>query len=159
MFKVTLGWPVAGVVVVLFAGCGAKSTVSTVPVSGTVTFNGAPLEGADVILHTTSEGGHNASGRTDSQGKFTLSTYISPSENPEGALPGSYKVSISKMEASTGTTPEQMMQKMATGGGPKAAPDFEPKSAIPEKYRDPTTSGLTATVPEGGDQAMTIDLK
>jgi hypothetical protein len=160
MVRAILGWALVSLGGVLLAGCGGSSTINTVPVSGTVTNNGAPLEGADVIFHPTTESGQSASGRTDAQGKFTLRTYVSPSENPEGAIPGDYTVTVTKVESSSaGMTPEQMMEKMAAGGGPKSAPNFAAKSAIPEQYRDPQKSGLTAKVPEGGVEDLKFDLK
>ena len=72
-------------------GCsGHPDRPETYPVSGTVLLNGKPLEGADVAFYpkTTGPASKSAGGRTDAQGLFSLQTYFSPTDNPEGALAG-----------------------------------------------------------------------
>ncbi|QDU76737.1 hypothetical protein Pan97_37940 [Bremerella volcania] len=80
-------------------GCGGPSN-PVAPVNGIVTLNGKPV--ADMVVtftpipgKTESVGGDNepgksATGNTDSEGKFILSTY----ERNDGALVGEHKVTV-----------------------------------------------------------------
>jgi hypothetical protein len=72
-------------------GCGGRYT--PVPVGGTVTLDGKPVEGATVTFHLVGDDaeGRLATGRTDKSGSFRLKT-----GNEDGARPGEYKVVIVK---------------------------------------------------------------
>jgi hypothetical protein len=71
------------------AGCGKDA--KTVKVQGVVTLDGKPLEGATVTFIPLEGGsGRMASGRTDSDGTFQLTTF----RTYDGALPGEYKVTV-----------------------------------------------------------------
>jgi hypothetical protein len=78
-------------------GCGGADPYATVPVSGVVTCNGKPV--ANGVVNFTplpdqegrSERGRVALGKTDSEGRFKLTTY----ENNDGALVGRHTVTIS----------------------------------------------------------------
>jgi hypothetical protein len=72
-------------------GCGS-GTPRTYPVSGVVMMGGAPVAQAQVMF--TPEGGRAADGVTDETGRFTLSTY----EAGDGAIAGTHRVAILKME-------------------------------------------------------------
>lgn len=100
--------------IVLLAGCGGEK-LPTVPVKGTVTYNGKPLDGADVafVPKDPEGGGRGASGVTDSQGNFKLQTFLVGDKTAAGALPGEYLVSVSKREDITG----RLRDTMAGGGG------------------------------------------
>ena len=71
--------------VCLLAGCGTRP----VPVKGVVTYEGRPLPHAFVVFIAQEPGGRDASGVTDAQGAFQLSTF-----QTTGALPGLYKVTV-----------------------------------------------------------------
>ena len=79
------------VLLVAAAGCGGRRT--PVPVSGTVTMDGKPVEGATVTFHLLGDDkeGRLATGQTDRTGTFHLKT-----GNEAGARPGEYKVVIVK---------------------------------------------------------------
>jgi hypothetical protein len=79
-------------VVLMVAGCGSRPVnPDMAPVSGTVTYQGQPVADANVAFHADERGSFAV---TDSQGRFQLQ-----SEQPgDGAIPGEYSVSISKME-------------------------------------------------------------
>jgi len=72
------------------AGCGG-SGMDLQKVHGTVTLDGNPVEGAEVIFTPSGEGASSA-GTTDATGAYTL--YYSASE--EGAVLGSHRVEIFK---------------------------------------------------------------
>ena len=84
-------------------GCsGAHGTAS---VSGTVLYKGQPVEGATVIFHPKGETptAKPAQGKTDSGGHFSLAIYFGPGDQPSGALPGDYSVTVTKIDEPQGT--------------------------------------------------------
>ena len=94
-----------------FSGCGEKP----VPVNGIVTLDGKPVEGATVTFGTD-DGKRSYGGFTDASGAFSLS-----GGGVLGALPGTYKVTVTKskkiegsdgMEAGNSDAMKQM-EKMA----------------------------------------------
>lgn len=134
-------------------GCGGSGRPKTVPVTGVVTLDGKPIEGANVTFYpdtgeSAATGGPQkktdaatrpATGTTDKEGKFTLKTF----EEGDGALPGKYRVGIVKKEV-TGF----LADKDGLSGG--IAPEgIKEKWIVPQKYADPKTSGLTAEVKPG----------
>jgi hypothetical protein len=123
-------------------GCGGPDRPVTVSVSGTVMLDGQPVEGATVnFLPQDQAKGRAAVGKTDSTGKFTLSTF----EAGDGAMAGSYQItvarptldSVAQMEKG-GSVSDAEVSKEAESVGPP----------IPTKYSNVKTSGLTATVSE-----------
>lgn len=128
---------------VIAAGCGGGSSATKMyPVTGTITMDGAPLEGADVILIPAS-GGRAQSATTDSEGKYKTES-----------IPGDHKVGVSKVET-TGKAPE------SSDG---LAPDFskvpppKTKVIVPAKYNSPATSNLTVKVPPSGGEVEPVPL-
>src|SRR5580765_2001663 len=86
---------------VLLSGCGPKPPAGAKPtkkVTVTVTYKGAPVEGAVVTF--VNQDPPSANGRTDAQGKARLKTYI----DGDGATLGSHKVMIEKSIAEGGQT-------------------------------------------------------
>lgn len=148
---------VFGLSLILCVGCGSAEVdkftskrPKTFPVSGTVKLNGQPVAGATVIFAPDPAGTPNsiaASAVTDASGNYSLRAY----PPVKGAVPGKYKVAISKME---------LPPSAATGPNAHDAPPPPPlKSLIPENYADPKKSGLTADIPEGGRNDLHFDLK
>jgi hypothetical protein len=107
-------------------GCN-RSGLNLAPVEGVVTQNGAPVEGAGVLF--LPEKGPMAMGTTDTSGKFTLMT-----ANYPGALVGKHRVTISKTKTTSTPIAGQLF------------PRYDTKYMIPQKYADPSTSGLVADV-------------
>lgn len=141
---------------VLVLGCGSGESLPTVPVTGTVTLNGAPVAGAAVAFAPKDPAkGKPASGTTDASGKFKLTTYLSPTSSPEGAIPGDYQISVTKVEVpSTSMSPEDMAKGMAGGGTMKP-----PENLLPSRYANPAASGFTASVKSGGTNDFTFALE
>src|SRR5436853_196918 len=104
---------VAGIV-----GCG-DGRPTRVPVAGQVLIDDQPLKQGRVKFVSAS--GRPAVGELDSSGHFRLSCY----EANDGAIPGSYKVSVTS----------------AVGLSPVATRWFAPK-----KYADFRTSGITQEI-------------
>jgi hypothetical protein len=158
-------------------GCGTKP----VPVSGVVSLNGTPVEGATVIF-MTADGNNAANGFTDSAGMFSLTT-----GTQTGAYPGDYKVIVIKgpkvagpegmaidsaeymkqmkkeaAESAKGTitTTDAMKAKAMGKGGVMPGPGGGQvvKSELPTIYATVTTTPLTAKVP-AENQPIKIELK
>lgn len=133
------------------AGCGGSDADNppTYETTGTVTYNGEPVEGAHVTYRSDGDPVHIAYGTTDAQGHFALTTF----EKGDGAVEGKYAVKIMKLEEKTGGAEAGS----APPGGPTAAPP-PPKSLIPQRYSDFDTSGFTATVTPDGPNTEQFEL-
>jgi hypothetical protein len=148
--------------VLALAGCGGSGFENPVPVTGRVIFRGDPVADAKVTFHATTEDGRSASGKTDSSGNFSLTTF----KTDDGAIPGDYAVSISKFEVAGGGGPMSaedpeslgadygaMMQAAATGDIAKMG-----RETLPERYAKPGDSGLTRSVVKGQRNEFEFDL-
>jgi hypothetical protein len=130
-------------------GAGAERK-PTIKVSGTIKMAGGPVADA-VVTFSPQEGQPVAFGRTDSQGKYTLTTY----EAGDGAVAGKYIVLVTKSSsggaAAGGATVshEAFVSGQASVTAHAAAGKTggaAASSVLPEKYSRTTTSDLTATV-------------
>ncbi len=104
-------------------GCGGSgSSVELVPVSGNVTLDGQPLEGAIVRFEPINvEEGRSSFGTTDAQGHYELQY----TRDKMGAVPGQHAVRFSKLDSSEQETlpPEfnsssKHTAEVAPGGDP-----------------------------------------
>ncbi len=90
---VRTGLVVGALAVILTSGCSAPSLA---PVHGRVTCHGQPVPQAGVIFspvpraETDREAGKAASGSTDADGRFVLTTY----KSGDGALIGKHRASV-----------------------------------------------------------------
>lgn len=168
------------------SGCKRGTSLKTVPVEGTVTFNGAPLTDAVVTFFPLAGEDPPANGTTDAEGKFKLQTYVSPTQILDGAVAGQYRVSVVKSPGGTAImlglnsddeatrkaaedkmanlTGDEMGQMFGAGVRTDAEgniiEDSQPKapaSLIPERYADPAASQLTATVPAAGPLSFDLN--
>jgi hypothetical protein len=114
-----------------------------------VTLDGKPLEGASVTLIGSGESRNRpATGISDTGGNVRFTTF----EPGDGALPGEYKVLISKMPASLSEefanfdpkNPEDVARMQARERSAIVA--YTP-SALPRLYLDAAKTPLTCTVP------------
>lgn len=162
MRKRTVSRWLLGVVLLAAAACGGSA--KPVKLSGRVTLDGEPLAGATVVFTPADGGGNVASGRTDTDGEFRLTTF---SIN-DGAVPGDYKVTIKIDEVSAaqaagnpmGMT-EAQKKEFFTRQAPKQreaeAKKKHPVSAVPAAYQDITKTPLKQRVPADGK--VEIDLQ
>jgi hypothetical protein len=112
-------------------GCGGDPRVATV--SGTVTYKGKPLPNAYVAFWPEKQGERAATGSTDANGRYRLTTY----QAYDGAVIGKHGVMIRAEEV------------QVAEGPPKAADDITLKRGkllTPPRYSNAVTSGLTALV-------------
>lgn len=139
----------------LLLGCDAKPGLEgVVPVQGTVTYNGEPVEGATVTFMPSSAGGKAAVGKTDDSGHFTLTT-----QNPgDGALPGDYLITVRKTETSGGLSGEEAQQWVQENPG-TPPPSPEVTHLLPERYSVARDSGLRATITADGENDIPLELE
>jgi hypothetical protein len=136
-------------------GCGGLSGDSDRPtvvnVSGTVTLNNQPIEGATVLFSPT-DGGLGATGLTDADGKFQLRTF----EQNDGAVPGRYDVAVFKYDMST-ANPE-LEDDLASELRPDNGEPVGPTPLLPDRYADASTSDLSREVSPDGVNDFTFEL-
>jgi hypothetical protein len=104
------------------------------PVKGTVTWNGQAVAGAAVMFMPGA--GRPATGTTDSEGHFRLSTF----GQADGAVLGQHKVTVTKRVAISD------------------APYSPERSEIPEQYANTATSPLQADVTAAGPNDFSFEL-
>jgi hypothetical protein len=126
------------------AGCGTATPKipNTVPFSGKVTLDGAPLDDALVtfILPDGKKGALNAYAKTDKEGKYELKVGVGRTEKP-GAIPGTYKVTVNRAFTTL-------------------QPSKPPPLPMPEKYVNIAKTELKATIPDqGGKQDFELKSK
>ncbi|MDR2116202.1 MAG: carboxypeptidase-like regulatory domain-containing protein, partial [Planctomycetaceae bacterium] len=82
----------------ILLGCHAdKTNPEFRNVTGTVVFNGSPVEGARLTFFPLDDSGISATGFTDAQGKYSL-TATNSLVGGTGTKPGQYRVIIKKTE-------------------------------------------------------------
>lgn len=155
VFKRSPGvWVIACVMVLAGCGKGKKGpTFDLTPVAGTITLDGKPLADAEVGFHlqgTAPTGYYGSGARTDAGGKYELRT-----GDALGAVPGNYKVVVSRL-----TAPD---------GGPivlQEGIDLEQlkmqgqvKESVPPIYADLSKTELTTMVEKGKVDGYNFDLK
>jgi hypothetical protein len=118
--------PLLGAAMIMTAICGCGEGPKLVPVTGVVTLDGKPLTEAGILFAPAEAGLLPASGQTDAQGRFQLTTLNRP-----GATAGSYRVTVVK-------------QKISMSDNPLVPPTV--KWFTPQKYSLPETSGLHVSV-------------
>jgi hypothetical protein len=116
----------AGLTIAL--GCSRGPQMHSV--SGTVTMDGKPLDGASVVFNPVTEDGLLAAGKTNADGMYELRT-----QEQAGAVAGSYKVTV------------LLTKVTGTRKNPDSDDDLKMTYIVPSTFSDPETSGLEAKVP------------
>jgi hypothetical protein len=131
----------------------------TVTASGTITLDGAPLDGASITL--LNENGVTAIAKSDSSGRFSLRTVVG-SDMVDGAVPGLHQVGVAKTvtegggaEMKPGESERDMVNRMA-GSMVSAA---KQKFIVPQQFGSPQSSNLSLDVPTAGSDKLTLDIK
>lgn len=136
---------VCSLLLIASVGCGSSS--GTVPLKGKVTLDGAPLVNASISFIPQGTG-RQATGTTDSNGEFAMST-IDPKD---GCMPGTYKVAIvpaTPMEESTeGMSADEAMAAAAAAAAKRKGKPSGPQ--VPEAYTRVDKTPLTQEVPAKG---------
>jgi hypothetical protein len=128
---------------VIAAGCAGSEGPSTVDVTGTVTYNGSPLEGANVLFQPVDDSANALASQalTDAAGRFELATHVGGGKFRLGVPAGKYLVAITKLDTAAISTTH--------------AP---PQNVLPKKFSSPTTSALTANVVAGNENDFSFNL-
>lgn len=117
-------------------GCGGDDRLETAPVTGTVTYNGDPLQ-IGSLLFVPVGGGPSAQANIEPDGSYTMGTY----DLTDGAIPGEHKVMITAITSPGGSgLPEDQIDG-----------DGAPVSVIPEMFGDLEKSGLVVKVKSGSN--------
>jgi hypothetical protein len=124
-------------VAIALTGCGGDTFHN---ISGIITFEGEPLEGAAVTF-VPRERGNPAVGVSRADGRYTLET-----GNVSGIRPGEYKVVVVKNVYAP--------YDERTGRGGERLP-----SPVPDRYARADTTDLTITVPSSEAGAYDIKIK
>lgn len=144
--RILAGW-FAAALLILASGCGGSGLV---PVSGKVVFeDGEPVRTGRIEFRSSSPDSAAAAGGTavaqqravgvlDADGRFRLRN----DDGEDGCPPGDYDVVIVQL-----VSVEHRSLKSHNHGRP-----------LPRKYADYYTSGLKATVPEAGTQALVLEV-
>lgn len=141
--------PFCAVALILFAhlvGCGGNdSGLNLVPVSGTITLDGAPLTGADVEfisqnvkVNEDGLGGSSGFTNTDGSGHFEMYT-----ASYAGIQPGEYRVRINKVSKPEIVNPEARVP--------------EGKELVPPRYN--TKTDLVVEISKDGNTDLNFELK
>jgi hypothetical protein len=147
----------------VLAGCG-NAGVGPKPkpvfkISGKITLNGAPVANAMVSFSPKAENQPAATGRTGTDGKYTLTTY----DPGDGAAAGDYVVLVTKSTVSSTAGPPAHDPSHPVSGeamhAARGAQAAEAETALPEKYSRADQSDLKATVKAGTNDELNFDLK
>ena len=136
-------------------GCGGDGLPPPVPVSGKITYSGKPVADATITFLST-DGGTSASGKTEAQGAFKLTTV----NTDDGARPGEYAITIAKSDSKF--SEDDMMTVNDDGSmdygdsygkmmdaSQNNKMDKVMENQLPAKYGDPSQSDLKRTVVKG----------
>jgi hypothetical protein len=150
----------AGFLALAFAvGCSGNKGGSFAQVSGVVTHNGNPVDGAKVTFYGTTEVDgktSNYAALTDSQGKYVIA---STGKDP-GIPPGMYKVTVVKWEGGKGMSEAmdagQYEAMLSDGTG---ATKGGPVNLLPKEYATVGSTKLSATLKAGENDKVDFALK
>ena len=118
------------------AGCGSPK------LSGKVTYNGEPLHSG--IVSITAANGWVGTSQINDDGTYSIANVPA----------GSAKIAVDNFSSEPGTKLARKIPRPPDKSHPTQAPPVK----IPEKYKDPKTSGLTLEV-TGGRQTYDIKLE
>ena len=138
---------VPALLVLASCGTGDDGLGKRYPVSGTVTYNGTPLEKGEISFVTEDMSKNFGATGIISKGSYSLSM----GSEGDGAQAGKYKVTITAKEDYMEKAQAEF-KKVTGGESPKLLPNFvgkaaaEAKSLIPAGYGDTRTTTLNAEV-------------
>mgnify|MGYP001260950206 CR=1 FL=1 len=151
---------------VVMTGCSNQpSKPKTYPVTGTVTLNGKPVEGATVTFVPKDPNAGDPKPRaataiTDANGRYAIGTFATG----DGAIPGEYLVKVTKyrvpnqqQQAAREDAESEMQAYLQYQQAPQQV-KTGPQNELPAKYENEKTSGLFITV-QPGQNTFNIDLK
>ena len=146
----------------LIVAIGCSGGKKTVKVEGVIKVDGKPEAGLQVKFVNQEKGGRDADGTTDENGVFHLSTF----NTNDGAMPGSYKVTIAKFKTSEGSSsvvdpsrPDNVRKAMQGFAGNQGKGGGPPKTLLPEIYSNADSTPLKFQIPYDGKIEIEISSK
>ena len=112
---------------------------------GTVLLDGQACPDA-VVTFFSDTNPISATGRTNAEGKFKLTTY----KDGDGAVEGTHKITVVKREFVEEKTKYDSVNERSVA--------LIPKELLPKKYMTPTTSGIDFSVAKSGANDFKIEL-
>ena len=112
---------------------------------GTVLLDGKPCADAVVTFFSDTDS-VSATGRTNTDGKFQLTTY----KDGDGAVAGAHKVTVVKREF--------VEEKTKYDSANERSVALIPKELLPKKYMTPSTSGISHSVETSGTNDFKIEI-
>ena len=114
------------------AGCGGPAGPKTVAVTGEVTYAGKAIKDAAILFAPVDLAkSQPGTATSDNDGRYVAIT----NNNLSGLMPGDYKVSVVAYKVPLQNIPPVELSKMG-----------DSNLAVPKKYHDVSTSGLTVTI-------------
>lgn len=159
--KIKSAWTL-GLLALAFTGCGSNE-LGTVKASAALTYQGKPLAEATVTLVPQESRTRSAVGITDVSGVVQFTTLA----GGDGAIPGSYKVTVTKTSESVAMRPatdfndiEAMRKAEAERGGaqPRTG-NAAPKDLLPAMYKLAESTPLKCDVQASGPNDFKFELK
>jgi hypothetical protein len=138
---------------IVTSACSGKSDPRrhVVPVSGRVLLLGKPVAGARVTFLATGFP-RAASGETDDEGRFVLSTFVTG----DGAPPGNHVVTVLRPMSPPALRQITDAEYASTMASQRRQPVAE--KGLPMRYADPRTSDLRCQVDDGEANDVTLEL-
>jgi len=133
-------------------GCGG---VTPVAVKGIVKLDGKPLAGATVTFMATDGAIRPATGYTDQEGAFSLTSL----KNDDGAFPGEYRVLVTKMQAIEQPPDADAADPDAGLKHYQRLKSQKRTSLLPNLYANYETTPLRCQVPTAGEVVLEIESK
>jgi hypothetical protein len=132
----------------LLAGCSQGKHPELRRVTGRVVYHDEPVADAVVALYGK-DSPRAATGRTDEQGKFYITTF----DDNDGALPGVHTVVVTKTSVTDDATSLSMDEAVTAARRP-----VKSRQLLPVKYASVNTSPLRFTINENGPNELTVEL-
>jgi 5-hydroxyisourate hydrolase-like protein (transthyretin family) len=148
--KNNLKFTILFVLTCLMVGCSGSKLSGLYQVKGKITHQGEPIE--DVVVNffpvTASPQARSATGKTDADGTFILTTL----QTNDGAFEGEYKITLRKLAFSM---TQKEIEEIESDG--RSTARFQSKNIIPDHYQTATATPLTFTV-KAGKNVCDIDI-
>ena len=159
----------------LLLGCGRDNRLPAIPVNGTITVEGEPVEGSLVTFMVPGQTLMSV-GKTDATGKFQLTTYRANDGALEGENVVTVRMNSAELPVNSDIAPAdatdtkkllEMSKYMAKNQKDQASQrksNVSPTSAlenslIPIRYSNPQKTDLRAKVEKGKKNKFEFDLK
>jgi hypothetical protein len=154
MYKIRLNYLLLAAMTLPLLGCGGydkwkDGRPKTYPTTGSVIFDGAPVEGATLVFQPVDEvAGKPGTAVTDASGYFSVQTF----DPGDGLTEGTHRVSIAKTQML-----DKVTKKVVTEVN-SDAPLIE-DHLLPKRYSDFTTSKLEVEIKAEKNKLAPFELK